>query len=93
MVHNEIDVIQKIREKLPQDAVVFDNFSYDNSIIGTTLDGRVIYCYEKMVEELMQEEDMSYEEATEWIDYNTIRAFPYCGKKAPVIVYSMEGIE
>ena len=64
-------VIHKLRAKLPEDALVFDNFAYDNSIIGTTLDGRVIYCYEKMVEEYMIEEECSYEEAVEWIvDHN-----------------------
>lgn len=26
-----------IRNKLPTDAVVFDNYAYDNSIIGITL--------------------------------------------------------
>jgi hypothetical protein len=80
-------VIHKLREKLPKDALVFDNFAYDNSIIGITLDGRVIYCYEKMIEEYMIEEECSYEEAVEWIDYNTIRSLPYAGEKAPVIMY------
>ncbi|WP_407453523.1 hypothetical protein [Methanobrevibacter sp.] len=83
-------VLKEIREKLPEDSLVFDNYSYDTAIIGVTLDGRAIYCYGKMVTELMQEEDMSYEEACEWIDYNTIRALPYAGEKAPVIMYSME---
>lgn len=83
-------IIDKLRKQLPVDALVFDNFAYDNSIIGTTLDGRVIYCYEKMVEEYMMEEECSYEEAMEWIDYNTIRSLPYAGEKAPVIMYSME---
>lgn len=79
-----------LRAKLPEDALVFDNCSYDSSIIGVTLDGRVIYCYEKMVEEYMMEQECSYEEAVEWIDYNTIRSIPYAGPKAPVIMYSME---
>lgn len=82
-------VIHKLRAMLPEEAVVFDNFAYDDSIIGTTIDGRVIYCYEDMVKELMSEANFTYDEACEWIDYNTIRALPYCGKKAPLIVYSM----
>ena len=75
-----------IRNKLPPDAVVFDNHSYDNSIIGTTFDGRAIYDFNKMVEELMGDEGWSETDAVEWIEYNTIRALPYCGEKAPVIV-------
>lgn len=32
-----MSVNQEIRNKLPPDAVVFDNYAYDNSIIGITL--------------------------------------------------------
>ena len=76
----------EIREMLPEDSIVFDNMSYDRSIIGTTLDGRVIYDYDLMVEELMEDENWSYEEAVDWIDYNTLGALPSCGGKAPIIV-------
>lgn len=79
---------QDIRNKLPADAIVFDNSAYDNSIIGTTIDGRVIYGFELMIEELMDDEGLSEIEAIEWIEYNTIRALPYAGEKAPMIVYT-----
>jgi hypothetical protein len=42
-----------------------------------------------MVEELMEDEECSYEEAVEWIDYNTIRALPYAGENGPIIMYSI----
>ena len=77
-----------IRAKLPKDALVFDNHAYDNSIIGVTLDGRVIYDYDAMIQELMADESWDELDAIEWIDYNTIRALPYAGNKAPVIVRS-----
>ena len=73
--------------ELPEDAIVFDNMSYDGSIVGVTTDGRVVYNYDKMVEELMQDEEWSYEDASEWIDYNTIRALPYAGENGPIIMY------
>ena len=76
-----------IRNKLPEGALVFDNYAYDNSIIGVTFDGRVIYCYDKMVKELMEDECWDELSAIEWIDYNTIRAIPYAGEKAPIVVY------
>ena len=38
-----------IRKELPDDAIVFDNHAYDNSIIGVSLDGRIIYSFESMV--------------------------------------------
>ena len=75
-----------VREQLPSDALVFDNQSYDNSIIGITLDGRVIYSYERMVIECAEDNEWSEEEAIDWIDYNTIRSLPYAGEKAPIVV-------
>ena len=79
----------ELRAELPEDAIVFDNMSYDGSIVGVTTDGRVVYDYDKMVEELMSEEGWSYEESAEWIDYNTIRSIPYAGPGAPIIMYSI----
>ena len=76
-----------IREQLPYGAIVFDNHAYDNSIIGVTLDDRIIYSFNRMVVELGVDEGWSEEEAIEWIEYNTIRALPYAGEKAPIIVY------
>lgn len=76
-----------IRNKLPSDALVFDNHAYDNSILGVTFDGRVIYSFESMVEELMCDEGWDELTAIEWIEYNTIRTVPYCGEKAPIVLY------
>lgn len=80
-----MSVRSKLREQLPDDAVVFDNYAYDNSIIGVTTDGRTVYSYEKMIEELATEEGLTREEARDWIEYNAIRALPYIDN-APVIV-------
>ena len=78
---------------IPEDSVVFENMSYDNSIIGITTDDRVVYDYDLMIAELMQRENWSYEEAVEWIEYNTIRALSYCpSDKAPIIMYRFEDI-
>ena len=79
----------QLRDELPENAIVFDNMSYDGSIIGVTTDDRVVYSYDKMVEELMQDEEWSYEDAVEWIDYNTIRALPYAGPNGPIIMYNI----
>lgn len=80
----------ELREELPEDAIVFDNMSYDGSIIGVTIDGRVVYDFNKMVEELMQDEKWSYEDAVEWIEYNTVRALPYAGLNRPIIMYPIQ---
>ncbi len=70
-----------------EDAVVFENPSYDDAIIGVT-DGRVVYDFDKMVECLVNDEDMSEEEAIEFIEYNTIRALPYI-ENAPIVMFSI----
>jgi hypothetical protein len=81
---------QKIREQLPEGSIVFEDHSYDNSIIGISSDERVVYSFDAMIEELIEDEGMSYEEAVEWIEYNTIRALPYAGEKAPIVMYNIE---
>ena len=68
------------------DAVVLENPDYLSAVAGVSDDGRVIYSYPRMLEHLVLNERMSYEEASEFIDYNTIRALPYMGKKNPIIL-------
>jgi hypothetical protein len=80
-------VDKALRKKLPDGAVVLDNASYDNSIIGVSFDGRVIYSYGKMVEEYMQDNDCDEVDAIEWVEFNTIKALPYMGDKAPIIMF------
>ena len=83
-----MSVNQEIRKKLSSDAKVFDRHAYDNSIIGTTFDGRAIYDFDKMVEELMTDEGWTEEEAIDWIEFNTLRVLPYGGDKAPLVMRS-----
>jgi hypothetical protein len=40
-----------------------------------------------MVSCLVEEDNMEELEAMEFIDYNTLRALPYAGEMAPVVVY------
>ena len=68
--------------------IIFENPDYDSAIIGITENNQVVYDYEKMIEHLMQEDDMDYEEAVDFISYNTIRSLPYAGEGAPIIMYS-----
>lgn len=67
---------------------VFSNPSYKNSIIGISYDNRVIY--DLMIEELMEEEDLSFEDVLEFLEYNTLRALPYMGGDVPIILYTKE---
>lgn len=65
------------------------NYSYDDALIGVTEDGRAVYDYEKMIEWLMKEEGWTDNEAVEWIETNTLRALPYMGSDAPIVIYPL----
>lgn len=64
-------------ESLNPYAVLFDNPAFDNSIIGISTSGNIIYDLKLMIEELATDDNITYEEAADFIDYNTIRALPY----------------
>lgn len=80
---------EKLLESGYEGIKFFVNYSYDDALIGVSDDGRAIYDYGKMIEWLMDEENWSDEEAVEWIEYNTIRALPYLGEGAPIIMYPL----
>lgn len=67
------------------DLVLFNNPKYENSIVGITTDDRVVYDLELMIKDLMKEDNISYDEALEFIEYNTIRAI-YNITNAPIII-------
>lgn len=66
--------------------VLFESPNYDEAFVGLTMDDRAVYDYDKMVECLMKDDKMTYEEAAEFIDYNSLRSLPYIGEKAPVVI-------
>ena len=71
-----------------EDAIVLENPSFDEAIVGVT-DERVVYQYDKMVECLVKNEGMSEEEAVDFISYNTIRTLPYI-ENSPIVMYSIQ---
>lgn len=72
---------------ISEDALRFENPSFDNSIVAVDYDGRLIYDYDLMVEELMSQDDISGEEAVDFISYNTLRSLDYItDKKKPIVI-------
>lgn len=69
------------------------NYSYDDALIGVSHDGRAVYDYNLMIDWLMKKEGWSDNEAIEWIEFNTVRALPYMGEGAPIIMYGFEYLE
>lgn len=69
-----------------EEAIVFEDPDYDSAIIGYDANSeRVVYDYDKMVEHLM-DEGWDCDDAVEFIEYNTIRACPYMGERAPIVM-------
>lgn len=73
-----------------EDVKYLTNYSYDTALIGVTEDNRAVYDFEKMVEWFVETEGFTSEEAAEWIEYNTVRALPYFGEEAPIIMYPLQ---
>lgn len=73
-----------------EDVKYLVNESYDDALIGVSEDGRAIYDFDKMVDWLIEKYGWSDTESIEWIEYNTIRALPYFGEGAPIIMYPLE---
>jgi len=71
------------------DVLILENYSYDDALVGVTEDGRAVYDFNKMVAWLVETQGFEELEAIEWIEYNTIRALPYYGPDAPLIIYPL----
>lgn len=89
----EEDVRELIEDNEYENVIIFSNPDYASAFIGISEDGRAVYDYEKMIDYLMWKENWSDNEAVEFIEYNTIRALPYMGEKAPIIVYPLAYVE
>lgn len=71
---------------IAEDALKFESPSFDSAIVGVDYFGRLIYDYEKMVAEFMETNNVTEEEAIDFIDYNTIRSLPYYGDNVPIVM-------
>ena len=78
---------ERIENEGYEDVIIYDNPSYDDAFIGVTSDNRAVYDYDKMIEWLVTNEGMDYEEAAEFIDWNN--SF-YYGDGYPLIIYLID---
>ena len=73
-------------------SAIFENPSYDGSIIGITNDQKLVYSYPDMIGELMEDDGMTVDDAIEFIDYNTMRVLPYIDEDIrPIVMYPLDG--
>lgn len=80
--------IKKLMEcsEIHEETLRFDSPSFDTAIVGIDYFGRLIYDYDRMIAELMETDNITEEEAIDFIDYNTIRSIPYYGEYAPIVL-------
>lgn len=90
---NNEELKELIRENCPEEEldgiIILEGDEFADGAIGISLDDRVVYSYEKLVEALTKHWNLEDDtEAIEWIEYNTIRALPYmeADGKSPIIL-------
>lgn len=69
--------------------IFLSEFSFEDALVGISEDNRAIYEYDKMIECLIQNEGFTEDEATEWLECNTIPAISYIGPGAPIIMHAV----
>lgn len=73
------------REDFEEPALLLEPEFYDKAIIGKSMDGNVVYSWEKVVECGCEHMGMEYEESVEYHEFNTFCAF--MGEGTPVFIF------
>ncbi len=100
-----VELKDKISEIIMDDdildrVVVLEGDEFADGVIGISIDDRLVYSYEKLVDSLaksymqgdIKEEDEARSAAIDWLEYNTIRSLSYMesqGSNAPIIIHEM----
>jgi len=76
---------------IDDEIMLIDDDAYCESLIGVTSDSptRAVYDFDKMIVEYAEHNHCTTEEAQEWIEYNVLRALPYFGDAAPIVIYPL----
>lgn len=69
------------------EVIMFDNPSYEGALIGVTWDNQAVYDYDLMIQSLIKEDNMTEEEAADFISYNASYHF---GDEYPIIMNSIK---
>lgn len=84
---HDVSIEQYLYELGYEDVVCFKDYDYRTAIVGVTDDNRLVYDYDMMIDYLMEEDDFTYDEAVEWIDYNTIGSLHHDDDRCPIIMF------
>lgn len=78
-------------EDIVNNIVVLEGDEFADGCIGITHDYHLVYDYGKLARTISEKNNISIEEAIEFIEYNTIRSLPYIknqGLLEPIIMYN-----
>lgn len=82
--------INEYLENIGESALLADGF--DEALIGFSQRMNepmlAVYAYEKMVQILMDNDDLSYDDAVEYVDFNVVGA--WVGEQTPIIVMPID---
>ena len=62
---------------------------FAKAIIGVTTDDRLVYSYERITECLMETDEISEEDAIEYIDYNIAGSLNPHIEESPIIIHEI----
>jgi len=85
--NSQAELMEYIKHNYP-DSLLANG--YNSAIIGIASgfdSGRVVYSIPKMIEVCMKELAVDYDEALEWLEYNTFNA--YVGELTPIYLDEM----
>ena len=92
------NIFNYFEEREVENVPILEPDALDMAILGVT-ENQIVYSYDKLIEAYtieFREDNMSddelYEQAIEWVEYNTLRSIPYMGDNKPIIVYSIDDI-
>ena len=81
-------VLDTIAEINPNAIVLEPQSTFNQAIIGSDPDGRLVYSSNKIIRAFMSEDGMSEEEAIEYFEYNTLGTIqPMDNPDKPLFVY------
>ena len=80
------DRIEQLKETIAEynpEALFADG--HDHAIMGYSTDGKVIYSVNMIIEGLIEDSEMTYEDAVEFFDFNIAGA--YVGEYTPIFMH------
>ena len=86
-----INVKQYLDENYPEEELlIIDGF--DEAFVGVGYQfHKAVTCYDKdKIIELLIRDDMTFEEALEYFEFNIVRGIAYLGEQAPIIIDSVK---